>query len=63
MRMKAGTTYPFVVAEIHRHRLHDISVTMFDQAPFVAPSLTFGALALAWGKKPEELLAEIADAR
>jgi hypothetical protein len=42
-----------------QERLHDAGVTMFDGSPFIAPSLTFGALALAWGLHPEELLAEL----
>jgi hypothetical protein len=42
-----------------QQRLREIGVTMFDDAPFIAPSLTFGALALAWGRQPDELLAEL----
>ena len=37
-------------------RLRELGVTMFDDAPFIAPSMTFGALALAWGMKPQELI-------
>ncbi len=37
-------------------RLDEMGVTMFDNAPFIAPSMTLGALALASGKKPEHLL-------
>jgi hypothetical protein len=43
-----------------QHYLRRIGVTMLDDAPFIAPSLTFGAMALAWGKQPEELLSELA---
>jgi hypothetical protein len=39
-----------------QERLQAVGVTMFDSAPFVAPSMTFGALALASGKEPWELL-------
>ena len=42
-----------------QQRLREIGVTMFDRAPFIAPSLTFGALALAWGLQPEELLSQL----
>jgi hypothetical protein len=42
-----------------QHRLRDAGVTMFDDAPFIAPSMTFGALALACGRQPWDLLAEI----
>jgi hypothetical protein len=44
-----------------QHRLRDAGVTMFDKTPFIAPSLTFGALALAWGRSPHDLLAELRD--
>lgn len=40
-------------------RLHELGVTMLDTAPFIAPSMTFGALALAWGRQPEELIAQL----
>lgn len=40
-------------------RLQQIGVTMFDQAPFIAPSMTFGALALACGRQPHALLQEL----
>jgi hypothetical protein len=40
-------------------RLHELGVTMLDAAPFIAPSMTFGALALAWGRQPEELLDQL----
>lgn len=42
-----------------QQRLGEIGVTMFDESPFIAPSLTFGALALAWGWRPDELLARL----
>jgi hypothetical protein len=42
-----------------QQQLHDIGVTMFDEAPFIAPSMTFGALALAIGRDPQEMLAEL----
>jgi len=44
-----------------QHQLRQIGVTMLDDAPFIAPSLTFGAMALAWGRQPEELLSDLAD--
>jgi hypothetical protein len=37
-------------------RLSALGVTMFDDAPFIAPSMTFGALALAWNMRPDELV-------
>jgi hypothetical protein len=42
-----------------QQRLRDAGVTMLDEAGFIAPSLTFGAMALAWGRQPRDLLAEI----
>lgn len=42
-----------------QHRLHDAGVTMLDEAPFVAPSMTFGAMALSWGLEPARLLAAL----
>jgi hypothetical protein len=42
-----------------QQRLRDAGVTMFDNTPFIAPSLTFGALALAEGRSPDDLLAEL----
>jgi hypothetical protein len=39
-----------------QERLHGLGVTMFDDAPFIAPSMTFGALALAWGMPPRQLI-------
>ncbi len=42
-------------------RLREMGVTMFDQAPFVAPSMTFGALALSSGHEPDEFLKELTD--
>jgi len=44
-----------------QQQLRQIGVTMLDDAPFIAPSLTFGAMALAWGKSPGELLADLTD--
>jgi hypothetical protein len=40
-------------------RLQELGVTMFDSAPFIAPSMTFGALALAWGMDPGGLIDEL----
>jgi hypothetical protein len=40
-------------------RLVEVGITMFDAAPFIAPSMTFGALALATGRRPRDLLAEM----
>ncbi|HTL27652.1 MAG TPA: NnrS family protein, partial [Tepidisphaeraceae bacterium] len=37
-------------------RLRALGITMFDTAPFIAPSMTFGALALASGMNPGELI-------
>ena len=42
-----------------QRRIRELGITMFDQAPFIAPSLTIGALALGWGRQPEQLLAEL----
>ena len=42
-----------------QYRLHEIGITMFDEAGFIAPSMTFGALALAVGRRPWDLLAEL----
>jgi hypothetical protein len=42
-----------------QQRLRDAGITMFDDTPFIAPSLTFGALALTEGRSPEDLLAEL----
>ncbi|MCC6241120.1 MAG: NnrS family protein [Phycisphaerales bacterium] len=42
-----------------QYRLCQLGVTMLDDTPFVAPSMTFGAMALAWGKRPRELLTEL----
>jgi len=36
-----------------------LGITMFDQAPFIAPSMTFGALALACGRQPPDLIREL----
>ena len=40
-------------------RLQELGVTMFDSASFIAPSMTFGALALAWGMDPGRLIGEL----
>ena len=45
-----------------QYRLHEIGITMFDEAGFIAPSMTFGALALAVGRRPWDLLAELGGA-
>src|SRR5690606_22159985 len=45
---------------LQRH-FNRLGITMFDQAPFIAPSMTMGALALASGHQPEDLLAELAN--
>jgi hypothetical protein len=37
-----------------QQRLSDIGIDMFDDAPFIAPSMTFGALALACGHEPRD---------
>jgi hypothetical protein len=42
-----------------QHRLNLLGITMFDDAPFIAPSMTLGALALATGHQPADLLAEL----
>ncbi|HWB53702.1 MAG TPA: hypothetical protein VG722_05895 [Tepidisphaeraceae bacterium] len=42
-----------------QQQLNQAGITMLDDAPFIAPSMTFGALALAWGGEPAELLAEL----
>jgi hypothetical protein len=42
-----------------QQRLREIGVNMFDNAAFIAPSLTFGALALGEGRPPEQFLADL----
>jgi hypothetical protein len=37
-------------------KLRKLGIDMFDDAAFVAPSMTFGALALAYGRDPEQLV-------
>lgn len=37
-------------------RFQELGITLFDKAPFVAPSMTFGALALASGMTPRRLI-------
>jgi hypothetical protein len=39
-----------------QERLYELGVTMFGDAPFIAPSMTFGALAFACGMKPGQLI-------
>jgi hypothetical protein len=43
-----------------QQRLREIGISMFDEATFIAPSMTFGALALASGRQPPDLLSELA---
>jgi hypothetical protein len=40
-------------------RLRQLGVDMFDKTLFIAPSLTFGALALGEGRTPEQFLTEL----
>jgi hypothetical protein len=42
-----------------QERLRELGVSMFDEAPFIAPSMTLGALALASGMTPLELIAAL----
>jgi hypothetical protein len=42
-----------------QQRLSEIGVTMFEDAAFIAPSMTFGALALAVNRDPIQMLAEL----
>jgi hypothetical protein len=42
-----------------QRRLDEMGITMFNDVPFIAPSMTFGALALASGRQPWALLTEI----
>lgn len=44
-------------------RLKELGVTMFDDVPFIAPSMTFGALALAWKLDPGDLVQALSDDR
>jgi hypothetical protein len=44
-------------------RLREAGVDMFDKTLFIAPSLTFGALALGEGKSPQKFLEEIQEPR
>jgi hypothetical protein len=37
-------------------RLRELGITMFDAAPFIAPSMTLGALALTSRMRPDELV-------
>ena len=40
-------------------RLRALGIGMFDDVPFVAPSMTFGALALATGWRPWDLVSAL----
>jgi len=42
-----------------QERLRELGVTMFDDAAFIAPSTTLGAVALASGMTPRELIHEL----
>jgi hypothetical protein len=42
-----------------QRRLRELGITMFDAAPFIAPSMTLGALALASRMRPDELVAAL----
>jgi hypothetical protein len=42
-----------------QQRIHELGIDMFDDAPFIAPSMTFGALALACGREPRDLIGEL----
>jgi hypothetical protein len=44
-------------------RLREMGVDMFDKTLFIAPSLTFGALALGEGQNPHEFLKQIRENR
>jgi hypothetical protein len=46
-----------------QRRLRQAGITMFDSVPFIAPSMTFGALALANGRAPQDLLDALSDCR
>jgi hypothetical protein len=46
-----------------QRRLRQIGITMFDDAPFIAPSMTLGALALATGRTPQDLLNALGEVR
>jgi hypothetical protein len=39
-----------------QERLRQLGVLMFDEVPFIAPSMTLGALALSMGTDPSELI-------
>lgn len=42
-----------------QQRFAALGITMFDDAPFIAPSMTIGALALAEGRDPDDLVAAL----
>ncbi|HEX8521754.1 MAG TPA: NnrS family protein [Tepidisphaeraceae bacterium] len=42
-----------------QERLRQLGITMFDDSPFIAPSMTLGALALASGLEPEVLIQQV----
>jgi hypothetical protein len=42
-----------------QQRFAALGITMFDDAPFIAPSMTIGALALAEGRDPDELVSAL----
>ncbi|HXE54387.1 MAG TPA: hypothetical protein VN541_15300 [Tepidisphaeraceae bacterium] len=42
-----------------QHRIAELGITMFDKAAFIAPSMTLGALALACGRQPHELVRQM----
>src|SRR5690606_38094496 len=44
-----------------QQRFNRLGLTLFDQAAFIAPSMTLGAMALASRLQPAELLASLAD--
>jgi hypothetical protein len=46
-----------------QERLKELGVTMFDDVPFIAPSMTFGALALAWKLNPGDPVQALSDDR
>jgi hypothetical protein len=46
-----------------QRRLRQSGITMFDEVPFIAPSMTFGALALANSRTPQDLLDAIDERR
>lgn len=55
---EAVNVYPQLQQDIE-----ELGVTMLSDSPFIAPSLTFGAMALAWGMSPEQLIKGIKQLR